>query len=384
MHNLIKTIANAFHHAGSGKNVNLLTLVRNSTAAFLFRSGFAFSPLTIFISVNSICNLKCKMCDIGQKNIESPFYKNLATEDSRNFLDFNRLKKLLHEVSHYKPLPRISVTTTEPFLYADLFNLAKLTHSYGMEFQVTTNGSLLKKYLDHLFISGITELCISIDAKGSLHDEIRGKKGLYDSIIEALEIIERIKRKNKWNFPKIMIAATISNYNFHSIQNLVEDIDERLYDRMIISHMNFVTDHMANAHNKQYAQIGKADITGLPGDTDNYDVDPEILHKQIVAIKKNTAKVSFAPDYNLKELRRFYHDPSLFVWDSRCFIPWFVMEVLSNGDVIPMTRCLNIVMGNIYGDSINDIWNNDKYRSLRRQLITHRRFPVCSRCRGIL
>ena len=40
------------------------------------KTGFAHSPTTIFIAINSVCNLKCEMCDFGQQNENSLFYKN--------------------------------------------------------------------------------------------------------------------------------------------------------------------------------------------------------------------------------------------------------------------------------------------------------------------
>jgi len=73
-----------------------------------------------------------------------------------------------------------------------------------------------------------------------------------------------------------------------------------------------------------------------------------------------------------------------FVWDNTCYIPWFVMEILSNGDAIPLTRCFNLKLGNIYENSISEIWNGESYRKLRKELIKNKRFPVCTRCRGIL
>ena len=32
-------------------------------------------PECVSISVNSVCNLKCVMCDVGQRNRDSNFYK---------------------------------------------------------------------------------------------------------------------------------------------------------------------------------------------------------------------------------------------------------------------------------------------------------------------
>jgi radical SAM protein with 4Fe4S-binding SPASM domain len=67
-----------------------------------------------------------------------------------------------------------------------------------------------------------------------------------------------------------------------------------------------------------------------------------------------------------------------------CYFPFTVIEVLWNGDVVPccydFNGCLN--MGNIYEDSLNNIWNGKRYKELRRLQLT-RKFPtdlLCRRC----
>ena len=71
--------------------------------------GYSFPPSTIFLSVNSQCNLTCKMCDVGQKQTGTQFYRNLKTGTE---LSLTRLKSLVDEVKSFSPL--IAVTSTEP------------------------------------------------------------------------------------------------------------------------------------------------------------------------------------------------------------------------------------------------------------------------------
>jgi MoaA/NifB/PqqE/SkfB family radical SAM enzyme len=380
----IKKIQNAFKHVGSGKNLTLWTLIRNVSPYFLSPQGKAKSPLTIYFSVNSVCNLTCQMCDIGQKNSESSFYKNLQPESPKEKLDFDRLQELIREASKFDPQPRISVTTTEPFLYPDLFKLSELVSSHGMEFQVTTNGAYIKKHMDEIFSSGISELCISVDGPGEIHNEIRGKVGLYESIVADLTEIQERKKKQKTNKPALTIATVISNFNYKFISDLYDDLPENIYDNAIVSHMNFMDEEMVSAHNKDYSHVGLAVMAGLPGACKPDKVNVDDLWKQVLRIKANKPKVKLSPDFNQRDLEVFYKESMEFVWDNTCYIPWFVMEILSNGDAIPLTRCFNLKLGNIYENSISEIWNGEGYRQLRKELIKNKRFPVCTRCRGIL
>lgn len=381
---MFQKIKNVYKHVGAGRNVNFYTLARNALPVYFSKSGYALSPLTIFISINSDCNLRCKMCDVGQKNNESSFYKNLKPGEKGESLKFERLTELIKEARKFSPRPRISVTTTEPFLYDRLFDFARLVSENDMEFQVTTNGSLLHKFDDEIFSSKIDELGISLDGKEGLHDDIRGVKGLYDNIVRSLKYIRDRKNKEGLKYPKVTLATVITNFNYGNLIDLADGLESDCYDRLIISYMNFINEDMAREHNKDFGFIGEAKVAGLPGQTDNYKVDVNELNKQVKYIRNHFPKVCFAPDYNEQQLRTFFEKPSDFVWNNRCYIPWFVMEILANGDVIPLTRCINITMGNIYGSSLAEIWNGKKFRDFRMQLQKYKRFPVCRRCRGIL
>jgi MoaA/NifB/PqqE/SkfB family radical SAM enzyme len=380
---MIDKIMTAFRHAGSGKNVSLYSLARNAAPFYMSKSGNAFSPLTIFLSVNSVCNAKCKMCDIGQKNMDSSFFKNLQPEGPREKLDFDRLEVLMKEASDFPIKPRISVTTTEPLLYKDLFRLAELVSRNGMEFQFTTNGFRLRKYVDRILESGVDEIGISIDGPAAVHNEIRGIPGMYESITDGLAYLKERAEELGRKRPTVTILTVVSNHNYKEIFNLYDQLPEDLYDRGIVSHMNFMNPEMVAEHNAHFSHVGVAEIAGLSGGTMAEDVEIDVLWDQIIKLKKYT-KVHMAPDYTKEDLDVFYNKPMEMVWDNTCYIPWFVMEILSNGDVIPLTRCMHKKLGNIYENNLMEIWKGQEYRTFRNHLQEHKRFPICTRCRGIL
>jgi hypothetical protein len=49
-------------------------------------TGGARAPLTVYWSINSVCNLHCRMCDVGTANSDANFWKIL------------RIDKKLHEI----------------------------------------------------------------------------------------------------------------------------------------------------------------------------------------------------------------------------------------------------------------------------------------------
>ncbi len=340
--------------------------------------GYSFYPSTIFISINSQCNLKCKMCDVGQGQKGTQFYKNLKTDTE---LSLDRLKSLINEVKSFSPL--IAIISTEPLLYKDLVEFSNYVTSAGLELQITTNGLLLKKFAENLVKSGLQRLCISIDGPPAIHNSIRGVNNSFEKAYAGIQAVNEIKKRMNKTYPKIYINYSISDSNYHCLEEFMKTMEDLELESITFSHLNYITKLMAKEHNQQFGHICKATPSSI-SKTDPLKVNPVILAKQIEIIKtKYLNKCAFSPDLDEEGIRIFYHEPKKFVERKRCFVPWQVAQIIANGNLIPMTRCFNITLGNIYDQGFKEIWNGEKYRSLRKTLRKFKAFPACSRCCGI-
>ena len=54
-----------------------ISILKKANKKFL-PSNYIFFPDWIVLGVNNVCNLHCKMCDVGTKNLESNFAQNLV------------------------------------------------------------------------------------------------------------------------------------------------------------------------------------------------------------------------------------------------------------------------------------------------------------------
>ena len=59
-----------------------------------------------------------------------------------------------------------------------------------------------------------------------------------------------------------------------------------------------------------------------------------------------------------------------------CEYPWLSLTVMADGNVVPCTQISNneLVLGNINENSLEEIWNGDKYQELRRMHVSGK-FP---------
>jgi len=346
---------------------------RNLLPMYAGSGAGSFWPVTVYLSVNSSCNLRCRMCDVGLRAEESQFYRHLKTGDE---LSLDRLKSLIDEVASFKPI--IAVISTEPLLYGGIIELASYVSSRGLRFHLTTNGFLLPDFADEIARAGVETLWVSIDGDEDTHDSIRGVKG---SFRKAMEGIERTAAAS----PRINILVnyTISHFNYSRLVPFAEGISRTGVKNVIFSHLNYVTEEMAAAHNKRFQDVGRATAMSVTG-ADPRDVDPDALFSQIEEVRRRWPGLAlFAPELGTAgEVRDFYQRPEKIVAKTRCPIPWTVAQVIANGNVIPITRCFDVVLGNIYKQSFAEIWRGEKMRTFRRALKKQGLFPVCTRCCG--
>lgn len=64
-----------------------------------------------------------------------------------------------------------------------------------------------------------------------------------------------------------------------------------------------------------------------------------------------------------------------------CLMPWMHMHVWPNGDTFPC--CMSdssIVFGNVNKEKINDLINNENYKTIRKQMINGEKPAACTRC----
>jgi MoaA/NifB/PqqE/SkfB family radical SAM enzyme len=327
------------------------------------------------------------MCDVGQEVISSQFYRNLRISDkSHPELTLKRLKELIDEVAFFKPV--ISVISTEPLLYKDLFKFAAYSRSKGLEFNITTNGILLKKFAKDFVENDVSYLWVSLDGPAKTHNFIRGVPKIFQMATGGIREVQRLKKKLGKTNPKIGINFTISNYNYDQIIPFMERIMPLKPDTVSISHYNYVTPAMAAEHNQKYGRICRATPSCVSA-VDLGKIKPKVLFKQLEQVKKEYSQkinLGFAPDLKtLQAVADFYNNPHIIVGQPACRAPWRIAQILANGDFTISTRCFNMSLGNINKTSFAKAWNSPAFIKFRKIINKEKMFvPACTRCCAVL
>ncbi|MCA1029536.1 GTP 3',8-cyclase MoaA [Bacillus timonensis] len=137
------------------------------------------------ISVTDKCNFRCTYCMPAE--IFGPDFQFLKREQLLSFEELERLTKIF---VHSLGVKKIRITGGEPLMRNNLPELIrKISQIEGVDdVAMTTNGSLLPKFLKDLKEAGLDRVTISLD---SLNDDIFGKlngRGVkVETILEGIE-----------------------------------------------------------------------------------------------------------------------------------------------------------------------------------------------------
>ena len=338
---------------------------------------FFYPPEWIVLGVNNICNLHCKMCDVGTQYSNSNFYTNLVGSSPLN-MPVDLIKKIIDQAAKYYPKVKLGYAFTEPLIYPHLIESLEYADRKNIYTTITTNGLTLKKEAQGLIDSGLNELFISLDGPQEIHNKIRVHKSSFQRAVEGIKEILSITDRIK-----ISIFCVITEWNIGYLKEFVEYFKEFPLSQIGFMHMNFTNEETANEHNFIFGENYPATVSNI--EEINIDkIDLELLHKEISDFKSNGYKfpISFSPEMDsMEDLKIFYNQPGKII-GKMCNDVFSNIMIKSDGSVIPAHgRCYNIPIGNIYNESLKEIWNSKVLSKFRNDLINAGGlFPACSRC----
>lgn len=375
---VLKKALHARKHPGIGNQTSLFALAKQGLPYLTSPKGRAQPPITIYWNVNSVCNLHCKMCDVGMFNEDSNFYKNLRIDRKLHEITLEKFCSIVDEMEGFSPV--MAINGTEPLMYKPLGAAIAYARRKGLEVAVTTGAYNLPQRAEELAEAGLTRLNVSIDGPPALHNEIRGKKDVYERATKGIIQFKEAAQKRGYT-PEILVNCTVMNLNYTRLVDFYDSISTLPVDRVNFVNMNFVTEQMAQKHNLKWGKKYPATVNCLSEEVQPGLIDIEVLSRQMEAVQERGGdRVSFLPMLDKEQLQKFFHKPMEFMGHIPCMSSWFIAQVMADGEVIPYTRCYHVPLGNVNEQSFMDIWNGEKAMAWRRDLRKQGRFPACARC----
>ena len=307
------------------------------------KKALAKKPDFCVIEVSHKCMLQCKMCN----------YWRAANDPQESTVE--DLYKFVSSLKEFIDLPfEMNISGGEPLLKEGALDLVEFIARKGFRFSLVTNGYLVNKAVARRIAdSGLSFLAISLDSiDESTHDYLRGVKGTYRKVMEALDNFAAYRGKLK----NLVLQAIIMGPNLDGIVDLANWAQEREFS---LSFMAITRPNMIAIDPGWY----KKEDSGFLWPKDIPKVQNVI--DELIRLKESGYRID-NPAGQLERYKLYFSDPEKFVRETPCNLGDNILHVNPRGDI--HLCCEMESIGNIKEGSIDKIWASDKAVNIREKI----------------
>jgi MoaA/NifB/PqqE/SkfB family radical SAM enzyme len=285
----------------------------------------------------------------------------------------------------------ISVHGGEPFVYRHTETLLELLRERQFDVMFSTNGTLLRPYLDSLARLENLSLLLSIDGDEATHDRIRGR-GRYRQAREAIaELFER-RRALSMPLPAVIMSSVICEWTTENLEK-VYDVGAEFGALAINYNFRwFLSEEVGKKYESHLQEeFGLRSSGAWRGwvsprhDSHDYGAVAASLEKVLSRRKRRLLPpYVFTTPAGLrgKQCESYFTDYLETFGNESCFMPFFWARIHANGDLIYCPGHPDIIAGNVFRGGLMNALNSEQ--SIRfRKYILNNRLPICNRCCGL-
>ena len=343
-----------------------------------------FAPRVIFIEATNRCNLLCETCP--RTYFEREPLKSLSLAEFIQIAEqFPEMRQVeLHGIG-------------EPLLNRELPEIIRYLKGRGVKVVTNSNGTLLNAHWQTALVeNGLDGYRCSIDgARPETYARIRGAD-LLSKLMDGLGgLVETKKRLGAAN-PEISIWCVASRENLDEMPELIRlaarlEVPEVYLQRLV---------YFASEPEAQYGMatkdlviFGEAVFSPANGETPTGAAptlsaeyqDQVIAECEALSLELGVrfrASGGRDPRSSLAAARQADFTP----WQE-CLRPWMTAYITANGNCLPC--CISpfathdyesLLMGNLFQQPFEEIWNNERYRQWRAALMSRAPHKACAGC----
>jgi len=329
-------------------------------------------PIGAVYEATMRCNLHCEFCYVGDLlNIEGEWRQELTLE---------QLQRAFPEGSDFQ----VSLTGGEIFMRKDILSVLDLFRRKGYSCgYLTTNGTIISEEraeaLADLAASGfLKHISVSVDGPQELHDAARGLKGTFERTCAGLKRLQDAARRKRAPL-RVSINTTVAHESLEALDQMVDVAEELGVDAIGLNHLMFSTpEEVAETVRLIGANDASAIATFVTPDP---GLDVARVRTQVAALERKCRERGILFDYRPKVHERLmenYYTPGTPL-AGRCLYPFLHARVSFSGKVY-FCPFIRVEVGDLAHSTLEEIWNGEKFVSMRKRLLDNGIFPVCRRC----
>ncbi len=314
-------------------------------------------PINIILPTGTRCNNRCIFC-----TDRSP-----KTASRYSDLSFDNFVRLCEPLEYAASVGLYG--WGEPLFnpgYEKMFDYVVQNYP-GIEISISTNGILMNGMWTEKFARcDNLSINISLNAAGAKTYKLLAQNDQFDKIVGNIKRITEFKKKENRISPLMILSFVAIKENIAELPDFIRLAGKLGVDKVVVQDLILLDESLRSHTLTPYAELAKSFF--------------------LVALKSarevGIHLLPFVPVYFLPtDSESFQEDGKL---DSRisaqtCLDPWIYFRVSSEGEI--KTCCYSDqIMGNLYKESLTDIWNGEKYRYFRRKVNTPDLPEDCRKC----
>lgn len=334
--------------------------------------GVAPPPHIMVLEATLRCNLRCKMCYLTDEMRSGKPADELTLDQIRTIVGNAGVRD-------------VNLVGGEVFIRKDFFDILDFLRASGRHCPtITTNGTLLsadraERLVPFLMDGTVGSLTFSIDGPEETHDDVRGKGMFQRTLTGMRNVLEAATRQGGTlpNHFNVNIVVSESNFrHFDEVADVVADLNVGYIE---VNHLMFHTPKEIGATRRllkePQASVFQSGVEEVPR------IDAGELLSTLQRLRERTSArgidMGTRPIVRDHEIAKTYGEK--FWPKAQCLSPYHRLRIQSDGTVY---FCQNIhtVMGDLKTQSLDEIWNNARFRRFRSILLQRHILPICKRC----
>jgi len=302
------------------------------------------APSYCCFSITLRCLTRCKSCYIWKQ--KEDFCKELPVESW--IAAVKSLSGFLDKKTD------IIITGGEPLLKENILDLITFCSNKGIKISLQTNASLINKELvKKLADAGLWRIGISLySLREEIHDYLRGRKGVYRKVLEAIDFLSKFAPGIGIN-----IQSIIMDINLEDIIKMADWVEK---DKRI-DYVYFLAPMLPFGASEDKDWFSRNDYRFMwPQDP----VRASSILDELIDKKGHFRKIA-NPVSQLHIFKRYFNH-SLVHNDTKCALGLRGINVDLEGNVFLCFSQASI--GNIQDGNLEDIWVSDKAQEVRQQM----------------
>jgi MoaA/NifB/PqqE/SkfB family radical SAM enzyme/thioredoxin-like negative regulator of GroEL len=313
----------------------------------------------LWVSVTTRCNIRCKTCGLWKQKWDLPY--KTAKEVMDNYPYLERLVWLGGEVFFYEH-------------FEEMFDKAGTFPN--LKQQVITNGiALTPKWIEKIMRTENAELTFSIDGTTKeVYEEIRQGSN-FEKLLEVVRLTMKTK-KDLGVKKDIRMNSVIMRTNYNQIYDLLNFAHREGFNQVSLMALHFDSAPGENIFdnkrdNRHILKYLSDAIPVLRKRAKEYNIDLDILLPVEETFDKAVENAQSKHKETDNSLILAAQPKDLIITPPNkvcCTMPWNYMMLCDDGNVLLTGSCIKSV-GNIYHQSLSEIWNSTEAQKYRQMMI---------------